>query len=368
MRPLSYKWEDFRKLSNLAHYNFNESFTKHWTFSHWTQTNNTPSYMRITNIHNPHSYGTKLCYEPCPKVVKMILSSLVMKYQMRSDSLAWGEHVTRECFVFGWRLSWRNNSAVDLQMLTHPSPEAPQRCSAPTPTDWRGLSQPVDMKALCVCDLSFAWCCRGVWEQYLVFGVRRVHSLPVSTGLDQDANGVELQEDFTGHAVKERDVCQSCRGQQKHFTAGGIFTQIYTNITTFNSIWCSFFISNLDPKYQQHTVTGGSLWAHTGSVRVKLTDEGRDDVLHALQKAGEMLCGGVMWRRDLCHHSGRFSSCGLCTWSVCEDICQTQDPVHLHTTQTHNTSALLLTRCCLHVRFMSGLCNINFVTQRNLNI
>lgn len=48
----------------------------------------------------------------------------------------------------------------------------------------------------------------------------------------------------------------------------------------------------------------------------ELTDEGRDDVLHALQKAGEVLCGGVMRRRDLSHHRRRLRSGRLCTRAV----------------------------------------------------
>lgn len=62
-------------------------------------------------------------------------------------------------------------------------------------------------------------------DQHLVFGVRRVDALPVSAGLQQDVNGVELQEDFTGHAVEEGDIRQRCRGQQKHFAAGRALTQ-----------------------------------------------------------------------------------------------------------------------------------------------
>lgn len=62
-------------------------------------------------------------------------------------------------------------------------------------------------------------------DQHLVFGVRRVDAPPVSAGPQQDVNGVELQEDFTGHAVKEGDVRQRCRGQQKHFAAGRALTQ-----------------------------------------------------------------------------------------------------------------------------------------------
>lgn len=60
----------------------------------------------------------------------------------------------------------------------------------------------------------------------LVFGVRRVHSLAVSAGLQQDLDGVELQQDLTGHAVEEGDVGQSGRGQEEDFPAGGRLTQL----------------------------------------------------------------------------------------------------------------------------------------------
>lgn len=43
-------------------------------------------------------------------------------------------------------------------------------------------------------------------DVYLVFGVGCVDSLPVFTGLQEDLDGVELQENLTGHAVKEGDV------------------------------------------------------------------------------------------------------------------------------------------------------------------
>lgn len=61
-------------------------------------------------------------------------------------------------------------------------------------------------------------CVRAV---HLVFGVGRVDSLAVSAGLQQDVDGVELQEDLTGHAVEEGDVGQSCRRQEEHFPTGG---------------------------------------------------------------------------------------------------------------------------------------------------
>ncbi len=62
--------------------------------------------------------------------------------------------------------------------------------------------------------------------EYLVFWVWRVDALAVSAGLEQDVNSIELQQDFTCHAIKECDVCQCCWGQQKHFTTGSTLTQI----------------------------------------------------------------------------------------------------------------------------------------------
>lgn len=48
-------------------------------------------------------------------------------------------------------------------------------------------------------------------DLHLVFGVGRVDSLAVPAGLQQDLDGVELQENLTGHAVEEGDVGQRCR-------------------------------------------------------------------------------------------------------------------------------------------------------------
>lgn len=68
--------------------------------------------------------------------------------------------------------------------------------------------------------------------------------------------------------------------------------------------------------------------------RVPLTDEGRDDVLHALQEAGQVLCGAVMRGGDLSHDRCRLRSRRLRTRAVRQDVRQTQDPVHL-TNTTH---------------------------------
>ena len=61
---------------------------------------------------------------------------------------------------------------------------------------------------------------------YLVFGVGRVHPLAVSAGLQQDLDGVQLQQDLAGHAVEERDVGQGRRRQEEDFTTGGALAQL----------------------------------------------------------------------------------------------------------------------------------------------
>lgn len=67
---------------------------------------------------------------------------------------------------------------------------------------------------------------------YLVFGVGGVHPLAVSAGLQQDLDGVELQQDLAGHAVEEGDVGQSCRRQQENLAAGGALTQLCQGTVT----------------------------------------------------------------------------------------------------------------------------------------
>lgn len=52
---------------------------------------------------------------------------------------------------------------------------------------------------------------------HLVPGIRRVHSLLVTAGFQQDPDGVQLQEHLTGHCVKEGDVGKGRRGQQEDF-------------------------------------------------------------------------------------------------------------------------------------------------------
>lgn len=67
-------------------------------------------------------------------------------------------------------------------------------------------------------------CEKIISTPYLVFGVGGVDPLAVSAGLQQDLDGVELQQDLAGHAVEEGDVGQSCRRQQENFTTGGALT------------------------------------------------------------------------------------------------------------------------------------------------
>lgn len=58
----------------------------------------------------------------------------------------------------------------------------------------------------------------------LVFGVGGVYPLAVFAGLKQDMDGIELQENLTGHAVKEGDVGQGCGRKEEHLTTGGALT------------------------------------------------------------------------------------------------------------------------------------------------
>lgn len=62
---------------------------------------------------------------------------------------------------------------------------------------------------------------------YLVFGVGRVNPPAVFAGLQQDVDGIKLQENLTGHAVKEGDVGQGGRSQEEYFTTGGALTQLW---------------------------------------------------------------------------------------------------------------------------------------------
>lgn len=61
---------------------------------------------------------------------------------------------------------------------------------------------------------------------HLVLGVGRVYSLAVPAGLQQDLDGVELQQDLAGHAVEEGDVGQGGRRQQEDLATGGALAQV----------------------------------------------------------------------------------------------------------------------------------------------
>lgn len=52
---------------------------------------------------------------------------------------------------------------------------------------------------------------------HLVPGIRRIYSLLVTAGLQEDADGIQLKEHLTGHRVQEGDVGKGRRGQQEDF-------------------------------------------------------------------------------------------------------------------------------------------------------
>ena len=155
--------------------------------------------------------------------------------------------------------------------------------------------------------------------QYLVFGVGGVHPLTVSAGLQQDLHGVELQQDLAGHAVEEGDVGQRRRRQQEDLAAGGALAQL-----------C-----------QEEAVTAATLSQRSGLRRPggagrppSLTDERGDDVVHALQEAGQMLRGRVVRGRDLSHDRGRLGPGRFHAAVIGQDVGQAQDPVHLPTAKS----------------------------------
>lgn len=147
---------------------------------------------------------------------------------------------------------------------------------------------------------------------YLVFGVGGVDPLAVSAGLQQDLDGVELQQDLTGHAVEEGDVGQSCRRQQENLPAGGALAQLCQTTVT-----------------EQERVTAGNASSCTKALRLSLTDERGDDVVHALQEAGQMLRGRVVRGRNLSHDRGRLSPGRFHTAVIGQDVGQAQDSIHL---------------------------------------
>ena len=50
-------------------------------------------------------------------------------------------------------------------------------------------------------------------------------TLLVAAGLQEDADGIQLQEHLTGHRVKEGDVGKGRRGQQEDFPRRGLLAQ-----------------------------------------------------------------------------------------------------------------------------------------------
>lgn len=64
-----------------------------------------------------------------------------------------------------------------------------------------------------------------------------------------------------------------------------------------------------------------------------LTDERGDDVVHALQEAGEVLCGRVVRRGDLSHDRRCLGPGCFHAAFIGQDVRQAQDPINLHITQ-----------------------------------
>lgn len=155
---------------------------------------------------------------------------------------------------------------------------------------------------------------------YLVFGVGGVDPLAVSAGLQQDLNGVELQQDLAGHAVEEGDVGQSCRRQQENLTTGGALTQL-----------CQITVPHRTRLPQEALLACTKLFqsAGTETLWAPLTDERSHDVVHALQEAGQMLRGRVVRGRNLSHDRGCLSPGRFHAAVVGQDVGQAQDSIHL---------------------------------------
>lgn len=84
-----------------------------------------------------------------------------------------------------------------------------------------------------------------------------------------------------------------------------------------------------------------------------LTDESGDDVVHALQEAGEMLSGRVVRGSDLGHDGRCLGSGRLHAAVVSQDVCQAQDPVHLQDGHTAGSHVTTLLYCFKSVSFNS---------------
>ena len=81
-----------------------------------------------------------------------------------------------------------------------------------------------------------------------------------------------------------------------------------------------------------------------------LTDKCGDDIMHALQEAGQVLGGGVVGGGDLSHDRCCLRPRRLHAALLRQDVGQTQDSIHLHThTNTYTPLILLsstLSRVC----------------------
>lgn len=69
-----------------------------------------------------------------------------------------------------------------------------------------------------------------------------------------------------------------------------------------------------------------------------LTYERCDDVVHALQEAGQVLSGGVMGGGDLGHHGRRLGPGRLHAGVIAEDVGQTQYTIHLYSKYKKTTT------------------------------
>lgn len=73
-----------------------------------------------------------------------------------------------------------------------------------------------------------------------------------------------------------------------------------------------------------------------------LTDERCDDVVHALQEAGQVLRGRVVRWGDLSHDGRCLGPGSLHAAVVRQDVSQAQDPIHLQATRSPLGSQLEL--------------------------
>lgn len=83
-----------------------------------------------------------------------------------------------------------------------------------------------------------------------------------------------------------------------------------------------------------------------------LTYEGGDNVVHALQEAGQVLRGGVVRWGDLSHDCRRLSPSCFHAVVISQDVCQAQDPIHLQMKPLNDIGCtdLINTSCSCAVR------------------